>query len=184
MAARPRFSGSSEELSLVLAPFVKTAGWLSYGEKTNSPLQVSTLIAHKGLIQALSSVCHNLAFTKETVTDAFFDIASEKKFSVLSTDALKTEWCESMSAQLRTVCRHVAHARVQKKAPKWLEHFDGLRDRMAAAGSLGTEPDSAAQEFAQTQGEGPPPEDGQEVPHSNLDLATSKDSVLVMLCVC
>lgn len=166
----------------MLAPFVKTAGWLSYGEKTSSPLQVPTLIAHKALILALSSICCNLAFTKETVTDAFVDIASEKKFSVLSTDALKTEWCESMSAQLRTVCRHVAHARVQKKTPKWLEHLDGLRD----PGSLGTEPatdDSAAQGFAQTQGEGPPPDDGQEVPHSNLDLATSKDSV-VMLCAC
>lgn len=171
----------------MLAPFVKTAGWLSYGEKTSSPLHVPTLIAHKALILALSSICSNLSFTKETVTDAFVDIASEKKFSVLSTDALKTEWCESMSAQLRTACRHVAHARVQTKTPKWLEHLDGLR-------SLGTEPatdDSAAQGFAQTQGEGPPPDDGQgpppddgqEVPHSNLDLATSKDSV-VMLCAC
>ena len=36
---------------------------------------------------------------------------------------------------------------------------------------------------AHGQGEGPPPDDGQEVPHSNLDLATSKDSV-VMLCAC
>ena len=136
MAPRPRFSGSSKDLSLVLAPFVKTAGWLSYGEKTSSPLQVPTLIAHKALILALSSICHNLAFTKETVTDAFVDIASEKKFSVLSTDALKTEWCESMSAQLRTVCRHVAHARVQKKHPSGLNTWMGFEILAALGQSL------------------------------------------------
>ena len=189
MAARPRFSGTAEELSIVLSPFVKTAGWLSYGEKKDSPLQVPVLIAHKSLIQALTHVCHNLAFTKETVTGAFFNIAAEKKFSVLSTQALTTEWCDSMTAQLRTVCRHVAHARVQKKTPKWLEHLDGLQgqDRTAAAGSLGTEhstADSAALEDRQHGELNPHAEDGQEVPHSNLDLATSTDSVIVLLCEC
>ena len=166
MAARPRFAGSPEELSIVICPFVKTAGWLSYGEKKDSPLQVTVIFAHKALIQALTHACHNLAFTKETVAGAFVNIAAEKKFSVLSTEALTTEWCDSMTAQLRTVCRHVAHARVQKKTPKWLEHLDGLRS--AADGSLGTEPD----------------EDPQEVPQSNLDLATPTDSAIVMLWAC
>jgi len=141
MAARPRFSGSAEELAQILAPFVKTANWLKYGEKfARSPVQVPTLVAHKVLIQTLTSACNNLAFTKETVTAAFNIIAAEKKFSVLSKDTLITDWCDVMCAQVRTLCRHVAHARVQKKPPKWLRHIDGMAGDIPETGSQ----DSAA----------------------------------------
>jgi hypothetical protein len=137
MAARPRFSGSAEELSQVLAPFVKTANWLKYGEKfAKSPVLVPTLVAHKVLIQALTRACKNLAFTKETVTGAFCIIAAEKKFGVLSTEAHITDWCDVMCAQVRTLCRHVAHARVQKKPPKWLQHIDGPGGMEGMAGDI------------------------------------------------
>lgn len=161
MSQRVRFDGSSDDLADILKPFVTKPNWLKYGERTKAPLEVPTLIAHKGLIQALTSSCHNLAFKKEIVMGAFSNIAAEKQFPVLSTGDLVTEWCEVMTDMLRTVCRHVSHARVQKRPPRWLVHLGDAAGHDDAEATLA----DTLSPVAMDTPEAPPASESQE-PHA------------------
>jgi hypothetical protein len=125
-STRSRYNGEVGKLHAVLAPFVTSVGWLLYQESATDTVKPELLVAHKFLIQALTSLCANLSFSKKHLEVVFRMIERERLFPELLNDDAKKDWVETMSSRVFMACRHIAQARLRKPTkPRWLANIDG-----------------------------------------------------------
>jgi hypothetical protein len=124
-AARQRYDGAASGLAEVLLPFVLSPAWLKYGVAPKDPIKSTVLVAHGEMIRAVTKLCPNLAFKKQTILDALGHVAKVKAFKELEQQDELNDWLETMLARLRLVYRHISHSRCKKPPPAWLQLIDG-----------------------------------------------------------
>ena len=118
MTNRARYDGSIEELLGVIKPFVRSACWFMYQEKHNEPIIPTTLVAHKGLVRALTSLQPNLSFSTKMLEQVFNMLVKELAFPELSGQDSQEEWVQTSLRRLHVACRHVSQSRLDRKSTR------------------------------------------------------------------
>ena len=118
--ARVRAEISAQELCSIFLPHVTSPTWLAYAETLTAPIRAGVLVAHKGWLVPLAKVAPRLTFTQGLVQEAFANVLANPKLPFQLPEDQLQQWISVMARRVRTMCRHIAQARLKTPKASWI----------------------------------------------------------------
>ena len=119
---RRRADVTSTCLEAILLPFCSRPSWINCPESFRAPFDQKLIVKRDKLIGELHQVASNLSFVKTIMEAALRPVIIHKVENQqwALTEAEQTDSVQTITARIRTVCRHVAQAMCKKHPLAWL----------------------------------------------------------------
>ena len=135
MGKKASYAGSSQDLSQIIYPHMDTAGFVVYPEDRGDDMDKEQIVAHKALLNDLERAQSNLSFKDAVLRDAILRAYWKKqeqggaKNWFLNAKEVQ-EWASSITARIRTMCRHFSQARLKGRGwhGSWVGLVSAIRD--------------------------------------------------------